>query len=909
MVVAALPDDVLAEVLRRLAPRSLAACRCVCKPWRDLVDDRRLLRADLLPRSLAGIFVNFHCLYSSEFFARPPSGGSGGATAISGNFDFLPPKDEYDQYRHHQVEDHCNGLLLIRFRDLVVNPATRWWDRLPPRPRPRDGMDRIYAAYLVFDPAASPRHYEVFLVPSFRWKSESEKAELDPMVEASEWPPESYTLPVFSSRTGLWQERSFIRQGQAAGTIADMRSDWASDQRNGVYWRGALYVHCQTNFVVRISLNDDKYQVIKSPEYSDCYLDFYLGRISLNDNKYQVIKPPEFSDNKYSDFYLGKSKKGVYLAFCIDQCLKVWILDETCSKMKWELKHDKDIRHILLGRNNRQGLGPWILQDINHQKNPYIYEYDNIIEAPNQKKVECEPNKEAALEKFEWISDDENVLDNEDRASVSSVMLILFPNPVYHVAAFSQIGISSPRWPMNCPTLGRQPAHYRGRVFVRSFDLESTSKLARTASLFASPPRRHLNLSIAWLDLPIDPCTTQRTVSSIDRLASTSASTGSIMVVALPDDVLAEVLRRLAPRCLAASRCVCKPARPRRRPPPVAAALRAEELLPCPLAGIFLNFFGLFNSEFFARRPSTGAAAAISGDLDFLPTSTTYGSREYQIQDHCNGLLLIEDAEYVANPATRWWARLPPCPPPREGMDYSYVPYLVFDPAMSPQHYEVLLIPSFRRKPGPNDYLYDKLRGEVDPVLEASTWPPASYAIPVFSSRTWLWQERSFAREGGEEAASTVAEMRSSWSSGQRMNAVYWRRALYVHCQTNFVTSTKYHIYEYDNIIEAPNQKKVECEPNKEAALEKFEWISDDENVLDNEDRVTGAYHGYIDIIGFHPYKEIIFLSESLKRGLAYHLSSSKVEDIGNLYPTSYNIHLINERFITASFPYTPCSM
>ncbi len=114
--------------------------------------------------------------------------------------------------------------------------------------------------------------------------------------------------------------------------------------------------------------------------------------------------------------------------------------------------------------------------------------------------------------------------------------------------------------------------------------------------------------------------------------------------------------------------------------------------------------------------------------------------------------------------------------------------------------------------------------------------------------------------------------------------------------------------YEDDNMEEL-DQKKVECEPNKEAALEKFEWISDDENVLDNEDRVTGAYHGYIDIIGFHPYKEIIFLSESLKRGLAYHLSSSKVEDIGNLYPTSYNIHLINERFITASFPYTPCSM
>jgi len=105
------------------------------------------------------------------------------------------------------------------------------------------------------------------------------------------------------------------------------------------------------------------------------------------------------------------------------------------------------------------------------------------------------------------------------------------------------------------------------------------------------------------------------------------------------------------------------------------------------------------------------------------------------------------------------------------------------------------------------------------------------------------------------------------------------------------------------------DQKKVECEPNKEAALEKFEWISDDENVLDNEDIVTGGYHEYINIIGFHPYKEIIFLDESLKRGLAYHLSSSKVEDIGNLYPTNLEYELINEQFITASFQYTHCFM
>ena len=61
-----LPDDALAGVLGRLAPRGIATSRCVCKAWRDIIDARRILRADLLPRSLAGIFINFRSLCYSE---------------------------------------------------------------------------------------------------------------------------------------------------------------------------------------------------------------------------------------------------------------------------------------------------------------------------------------------------------------------------------------------------------------------------------------------------------------------------------------------------------------------------------------------------------------------------------------------------------------------------------------------------------------------------------------------------------------------------------------------------------------------------------------------------------------------------------------------------------------------------
>jgi hypothetical protein len=88
-----------------------------------------------------------------------------------------------------------------------------------------------------------------------------------------------------------------------------------------------------------------------------------------------------------------------------------------------------------------------------------------------------------------------------------------------------------------------------------------------------------------------------------------------------------------------------------------------------------------------------------------------------------------------------------------------------------------------------------------------------------------------------------------------------------------------------------------------------FEWDSEEEELesyTKNEDAGQRCYYGYINILGFHPYKEIIFLGERMRRGLAYHLNSTKVQDLGNLHPTRYDGGLINEEFIEQCFPYTP---
>ena len=88
------------EVLRRLAPHDLAVSRCVCKPWRDAIDDH--LRSQLLSRSVRGIFINYAKHTMSEFFSRPSTG-----PAICGGLDCLPCEGA-------KVTDHCNGLVLCR---------------------------------------------------------------------------------------------------------------------------------------------------------------------------------------------------------------------------------------------------------------------------------------------------------------------------------------------------------------------------------------------------------------------------------------------------------------------------------------------------------------------------------------------------------------------------------------------------------------------------------------------------------------------------------------------------------------------------------------------------------------------------------------------------------------------------
>ncbi|KAI4963204.1 hypothetical protein ZWY2020_016987 [Hordeum vulgare] len=248
-----LPHDVLADVLLRLqktSPRSLAASRSVCKAWLTLIDTRRLL-ADLLPHALTGIFFGLN----GETLPRHFSVATSAANIAP--FDYLDTRNTDD---YLAVRQHCNGLLLLVADDYsepeeawVVNPATQQWAHLPiPPPMCTPGMEDMYDVhgymdchdqYLVFNPMVSP-HYEVFLVKYVPFIPLPDSNHLVALhIQETEWPPSTFVLLVYSSKTNQWEERPFVREGEAAGIIDDMLQACPSDHRFAAYWQEALYFH------------------------------------------------------------------------------------------------------------------------------------------------------------------------------------------------------------------------------------------------------------------------------------------------------------------------------------------------------------------------------------------------------------------------------------------------------------------------------------------------------------------------------------------------------------------------------------------------------------------------------------------------------------------------------------------
>jgi hypothetical protein len=254
-------------------------------------------------------------------------------------------------------------------------------------------------------------------------------------------------------------------------------------------------------------------------------------------------------------------------------------------------------------------------------------------------------------------------------------------------------------------------------------------------------------------------------------------TTDIVAAPALPGDVLEDIPGRLPARSLAASRRVCKAWRDLVDDRQL--LLRLRHLLPHKVTGLFVNYIDL-NRPHFLARPAAGVAPRIDGGFRFIVREKPFVW--HHILDHCNGLILDsgdrygEYGMYVCNPTTRRWARLPPGHggPQRPQQPYQYPRrrmFIVFDPAVSPTQWEVL----------------------VAPLESGMELPPATWRWTALSSTAMEWEEKVFVRDG--EVPGTVADMlmqSSAWEDdpyepGWRYSA-YCQGALYVHCRGEYIS-------------------------------------------------------------------------------------------------------------------------
>ncbi|CAN6298250.1 unnamed protein product [Urochloa humidicola] len=364
-----LPEDVLTDIFSRLPPRAIAVSRGVCRGWRAAADADARCQQQLhgVPITLGGFFVRTNASETPAFFVRPSM-----AHRIAGDLEhYLVMDIGYPipgTYSVPNITDCCNGLILLE--DHVVNPATEKWARFPFPPctdLPKEHEQKMnedyyydHCKFLVFDPMVSPHYEVVAMKPPPRGR--------DKLPEGQDWPPPVYVACVYSSRTDRWEQRPFVRDEGAAGTAASVELGselWRIGTYRGAYWHGALYVF-----------------------WSDCVM-----RITLSDDKYQVINLPTgvHATSQYYQVRLGKSKNGVHLAVLDEHMLRVWFLDETDGNAEWVFKHSANLWTLKLPDATDR---PWILQDGNYDQ---------------------ESNREQVLEKeLDWHSDDDKAADVEE---------------------------------------------------------------------------------------------------------------------------------------------------------------------------------------------------------------------------------------------------------------------------------------------------------------------------------------------------------------------------------------------------------------------------------------------------------------------------------------------------------------
>ncbi|EEE50875.1 hypothetical protein OsJ_31331 [Oryza sativa Japonica Group] len=227
------------------------------------------------------------------------------------------------------------------------------------------------------------------------------------------------------------------------------------------------------------------------------------ARITLSDDKYQVIKSPsDINLNNNPCIYLGRTKNGVYCA-SIDlkqhQRLQVWQLHELHGggyHLEWMLIHDVSLDQIMADfRWNPEAVRPWIEHDM------------YCDDAKNDREISQE-------ESTGWDSEDDSILYTED-------MPPLPPSPTRLSFPLSRRRRHAP--PPPCPRAAASTAATAAASTSAAVASPSARRAAISALATAVVERRRCQPPLPAAGVPIRAAfPSQHAVAVTERAASAS---------------------------------------------------------------------------------------------------------------------------------------------------------------------------------------------------------------------------------------------------------------------------------------------------------------------------------------------------------------------------------------------------